>query len=309
MEPRPYRDYSDFDKLRHILMEGRQANNGTYYVHIGDVNWWLFYPDQSAEFSQRIHIWEANNEVLGWCLLTPDEGYWDVFIHPRLSGTAQAEAMFLWAEERLTEMVIAKGGDKVGVFWIAEGDRWRRAWLEGRGYALRDAHPLFTRSLADPIPEPSLPAGYHVRASAGEAEAEARARASYTAFRSTWDWDKYLQRRLSFMRSPVYDDARDIVAVAPEGAIAAFAIHWFDPVNKVGLFEPVGTHADYHRQGLGKAVLLASLRRLKAHGMETAIVGTGRDNAAAIRLYESVGFRLDHNDCDYAKNIATEVAP
>lgn len=309
MEPRPYRDYRDFDKLRHILVAGRQADNGTYYVHIGDVNWWLFYPDQSAEFSHRIYIWTDGDDVLGWCLLTPDEGYWDVFVHPRLRQTAQAEAMFVWAEERLAEMVKAKGGDKIGVFWIAEDDDWRRAWLEGRGYVLRDAHPLFTRSLAGPIPEPVLPAGYRVRASAGEAEAESRARASYAAFQSTWEWDKYMRRRLSFMRSPVYDDERDIVAVAPDGAIAAFAIHWFDPVNKVGLFEPVGTHPDYQRKGLGKAVLLESMRRMQAHGMETAIVGTNHGNEAATRLYESVGFRLHHHDCDYAKNIAKEVTP
>lgn len=302
-EPRPYNDYRDFDKLRHILIAGRQADNGTYYVHIGDVNWWLFYPDQSAEFSQRIYLWEENDEVLGWCLLTPDEGYWDVFAHPRLCGTGQAKAMFRWAEERLTAMVRAKGGDTVGVFWIAEGDGWRRAWLEQQGYVLRDAHPLFTRSLADPILEPTLPTGYSIRASAGEAEAESRARASYAAFQSTWEWDKYMNRRLSFMRSPVYDDERDIVAVAPDGTVAAFAIHWFDPVNKVGLFEPVGTHPDHHRKGLGKAVLLESLRRLRAGGMENAIVGTGHDNEGAIKLYESVGFRLHHNDCDYRKKI------
>lgn len=301
MEPRPYRDYSDFNQIRRILIEGRQANNGTYYVHLGDVNWWLFYPDQSADLPQRLYLWEDGGQALGWCLLTPDEGYWDVFVHPRLQGSPQAEAMFAWAEARLADMVKAKGGEKLGVFWISEGDVWRRAWLEGHGYVLRSAHPLFTRSLADPIAEPVLPAGYRLRPSAGEAEAESRARASYAAFQSSWDWDKYLQRRLSFMRSPVYDDERDIVAIAPDGAVAAFTIHWCDPVNKVGLFEPVGTHPDHHRRGLGKAVLLDSLRRLKAQGMETAIVGTGNDNVAAIRLYESVGFQLDHNDCDYSK--------
>lgn len=301
--PRPYRDYSDFDKLRHILIAGRQANTSTYYVHIGDVNWWLFYPDQSAEFAQRLFFWEDGDDVLGWCLLTPDEGYWDVFVHPRLRGTARAEAMWAWAEARLTEMVRAKGGDQARVFWIDERDAWRRAWLEQHGYALRRSDPQFTRSLAEPIPEPVVPEGFVVRASAGEAEAESRARASYAAFQSKWDWDKYMHRRLSFMRSPVYDAERDMVAVAPDGVVAAFAIHWFDHVNRVGLFEPVGTHPDYQRRGLGKAVLLKSLRRMRAQGMETAIVGTNHDNVAAIKLYESVGFRLHHRDCDYAKAI------
>jgi ribosomal protein S18 acetylase RimI-like enzyme len=291
MHPRPYRDYGDFDKMRHILIEGRKASTGTYYVHVGDVNWWLFYPDQSAEFAQRIYLWEDRDDVLGWCLLTPAECALDVFVHPRLRGTAQAEQMFLWAEERLAAMVKAEGKDRLEVFWVFETDDWRAPFVESRGYTKKNADPHFMRSLADPIPSPTLPEGYGVRSSAGEQEAEARARASYGAFQSKWELDKYIQRRLSFMRSPVYEDERDMVVTAPDGRIAAFCIYWLDPVNKVGLFEPVGTHPDFQRQGLGKAVLLESLRRMKARGMETAIVSTNEGNAAAEKLYESVGFR------------------
>ena len=58
------------------------------------------------------------------------------------------------------------------------------------------------------------------------------------------------------MRSPVYCHNLDIVAIAPDGQIGAFCIVWMDPVNKVGLFEPVGTHPDYQRKGLGKAVMV-----------------------------------------------------
>jgi ribosomal protein S18 acetylase RimI-like enzyme len=240
---------------------------------------------------------------LGWCLLTPAECALDVFAHPRLRGTAQAEAMFIWAEERLAAMVKAEGKDRLEVFWIFETDDWRVPFVESRGYTKKHADPHFMRSLADPIPAPTLPEGYGVRSSAGEQEAEARARTSYEAFQSKWDWDKYMQRRLSFMRSPVYEDERDMVVTAPGGRIAAFCIYWLDPVNKVGLFEPVGTHPDYQRQGLGKAVLLESLRRMKARGMETAIISTNEGNAAAEKLYESVGFRRVNRLCLYTKPI------
>jgi hypothetical protein len=37
--PRPYRDPADLDRMRALLQAGRKAANGSYYVHIGDLNW------------------------------------------------------------------------------------------------------------------------------------------------------------------------------------------------------------------------------------------------------------------------------
>jgi GNAT superfamily N-acetyltransferase len=65
---------------------------------------------------------------------------------------------------------------------------------------------------------------------------------------------------------------------------------WLDPINKVGMFEPVGTHPAFQKMGLGKAVMREGLRRMKAAGMTNASVGTGADNVAAIALYRSLGF-------------------
>ncbi len=107
----------------------------------------------------------------------------------------------------------------------------------------------------------------------------------------------------SSAQSPVYDCEHDIIVVAPDGRVAAFCVFWLDPVNKVGLFEPVGTHPDFQRKGMGRALMLESLRRVKAQGMETAIVCADHDNAAAQRLYESVGFRMVNRLRLYAKNV------
>jgi ribosomal protein S18 acetylase RimI-like enzyme len=74
-------------------------------------------------------------------------------------------------------------------------------------------------------------------------------------------------------------------------------------VNKVGLFEPVGTHPDFQRKGLGKALLTEALRRMKAEGMETAIVSTYVDSPAANRIYESVGFKKDDLFLAFGKDV------
>jgi ribosomal protein S18 acetylase RimI-like enzyme len=310
LQPRPYRDSSDLEKMLSILIEGRRANTGAYYVHVGDLGWWLFYHDTGEPFSEQIALWEDNDgNTLGWALFTPDEGYFDVFVQPSLLGTQQARQMHDRAEEEIAQKVKARGGKTIRVMWIFETDVARRQLLEERGFSLAGPDPhlgqmiYFTRSLAGPLVTPALPDGFAVRSTAGEREVEARAAAQYGAFQSKWEWERYVARFRRFMRSPVYQREQDVVAVAPDGRFAAFCIFWLDPVNKVGLFEPVGAHPDFQKKGLGKAVLLEGLQRMKANGMETAIVCAEADNEAAVKLYESVGFRAANKLCMYVKDV------
>ena len=73
---------------------------------------------------------------------------------------------------------------------------------------------------------------------------------------------------------PVYDGECHLFVRSPEGKGAAVCSIWYDEANGVGLFEPVATHPDFQRRGLGKAVMAEGLRRLKAGGMRHAILGT-----------------------------------
>jgi ribosomal protein S18 acetylase RimI-like enzyme len=303
-EPRPYRDPSDLEKMRQLLIEGRRANNGTYYVHAGDLNWWLFYPPQKFSFSDNIYLWDEGGEVNGWALFSEGDRTVDVFFHPDLRSTEQAEAMCTWAEE--WAMVKAKGHGHKNIrrMWVFETDEFSTSHLRRRGFA-NDKHKLvyMRQTLSDSIPAPQLPDGYAVRPVAGEAEVHKRAAASHGAFGSRMPFEQYWPRYFSFMQSRVYEADRDVVAVAPDGRFAAFCIFWLDAVNKVGLFEPVGTHPDFQRQGLGKAVMLEGLRRMKVRGMESAIVCAEDDNVAAIKLYESIGFRVANKLCMFVKDV------
>jgi mycothiol synthase len=79
--------------------------------------------------------------------------------------------------------------------------------------------------------------------------------------------------------------------IAPDGQVAAFCIVWPDGMSKVGQIDPVGTHPRFQRKGLGKAVMFAGMRDLQNQGMRSVRICVLADNPAAIRLYESVGFR------------------
>ncbi len=86
--------------------------------------------------------------------------------------------------------------------------------------------------------------------------------------------------------APLYRRDLDIVAIAPDGAIAAFCTIWFDDVTRSAYYEPVATVPEHQKRGLGKAVMTEGLRRLQRMGCVWAFVGGG--SVAANALYGSV---------------------
>ena len=294
--PRPYRDLRDLEQIQILLQAGRGAANGSYYVHSGDVSWWLFYTLPEDELWPYLYLWEAPGEagLLGWSLVSPVFRAFDFYPRPDLRGSSQAAAMLDWTIGRARDVIGERGGTRVETVWVAEDDDLLIGWLDGRGF-VRSAGGLahFECSLAASLAEPALPQGFRFETMHGEDQAEARAAASYAAFGSRMLFERYCERYRRFMRSPVYRPQGDLMLLAEDGRCAGFCILWLDEANRVGLFEPVGVHPDFQGRGLGKALMLEGLRRLQADGMRRAIVSTESDNAAAVGLYRSSGFDLE----------------
>ena len=102
-----------------------------------------------------------------------------------------------------------------------------------------------------PVAPIAPPDGYTVRGLRGPEEMAARVEVHRAAFApSRLVVDKY--ERLT--RLPHYRFEDDLVAEAPDGTLAAFALSWWDPLGRVGEFEPVGTHPDHQRRGLSRAI-------------------------------------------------------
>jgi ribosomal protein S18 acetylase RimI-like enzyme len=305
-KPRPYHDERNLEAMRNLLAAGRNANNGTYYIHTGDLNWWLYYPPLKGDHWNHIHLWDdpvRPGQLLGWALISADWVGFDVYVQPELRGSSQAKEMYLWAEEQALQ--IARKGDKKAIYilWVFHDDQVLSNHLSQRGFRLARGLVHLTRNLDEMIPSVQLPGEFVVRGCKGESEVESRAKAQYGAFGSRAPFEQYLLRFRNFMRSPVYDQNLDIVAAKPDGQIGAFCIVWMDQVNNIGLFEPVGAHPDFQRKGLSRAVMLEGLRRMRDGGMSQAIVSTYEDNPAALKLYESVGFQIVNRLGTYEKDV------
>ncbi|HEX6596262.1 MAG TPA: mycothiol synthase [Acidimicrobiales bacterium] len=61
----------------------------------------------------------------------------------------------------------------------------------------------------------------------------------------------------------------------------------------------VAVDPDFQGQGLGRRLVLAGLDWLWRNRIETGMLYVDRDNAPAVRLYESMGFTVDHVDQAY----------
>jgi ribosomal protein S18 acetylase RimI-like enzyme len=300
------RSYRDADDLRAMLAFATETNRiaPQYgYFHVGDVLWGMF---QNVVFDpqQGIQLWESTEgELLGFAWNNPPGVvFWD--IHPRLRGSGRLEQdMLVWAEQQGS--VVLKEGPDAGKrqVWIRgfDNDRWLQEFFEQRGY-VRDEDFMFhmQRSLDGSIPEPILPAGFTVRHVGGEDEWHERVE----THREVWHPSKVtLDAYRRLRQAPGYIPELDLVVVAPDGGFAAYCICWLDPVNRSGEFEPVGTRPAFRGQGLGKGLMYEGLRRLQAHGAQTAIVYAEGNNAASTGLYRSVGFEPIDKDIFFTKTI------
>jgi ribosomal protein S18 acetylase RimI-like enzyme len=129
---------------------------------------------------------------------------------------------------------------------------------------------------------------------AGEEELEAHVALRRAAFEST---NPTAAHRLTVMRDPEYRPDLDLVAVAPDGTLAGFCLCSIGREENArlgrdeGWVDTLGTRPAYRKLGLGRALLLTGLRRLRASGIAVAVLGTGQGNPA-VALYESAGFRV-----------------
>ena len=311
LHSRQFHGEDDFQKMRGFLVAARR-DTGHYagYWHIGGgLTWCTFLMSFRVDLRANIRLWEDDTGALLGFAIFGDDFSMDLQVRPDARWQGIEEEMLAWAETRWRESMddptIPRERKRDLFAGVLADNAPHIAFLEHHGFTRGDKPFLhFVCSLAEPISVParSAPDGFCVRGVAGEHEISSRASAHREAFHPSRITDEGYAR---LMRLTEYDCALDVVAVAPDGTIAAYAMGWVDRANKVGEFEPVGTRPTFQRRGLARAALLEGMSRMKARGAETALVSTSGSNEGAIRLYESVGFRRVKTKVAYSKQSKT----
>lgn len=188
-----------------------------------------------------------------------------------------------------------------------EEDAWQLAFFERHGFLRQETCSIeMGRSLAEPIPAAQLPPGFSIRPVHGEQEVPALVELHRAAFGTTYMTD---EERLAMMRGPDYERELDLLVVAPDGRLAAYCVCTISAEEnqrsgrKDGYTDPVATHPDFQRLGLGKALLSTGMSLLKARGVETAVLGTSSENIAMQKTALAVGFQVTSTKFWFSKPI------
>lgn len=77
-----------------------------------------------------------------------------------------------------------------------------------------------------------------------------------------------------------------------DAVVTGFMVYELNHTTHIGEVHLLAVHPDYQGRGIGTALNIFALQKLKEHGMHLAVVGTGGDpgHAPARRAYEKVGY-------------------
>jgi predicted N-acetyltransferase YhbS len=89
-------------------------------------------------------------------------------------------------------------------------------------------------------------------------------------------------------QSSLYDPSLDLAVEDADGAVAGYALFWFDDKTLVGLLEPMRVEDEYQRRGLARTLLTHGLDRLARKG--ALHIKVGFETGAAHDLYLGRGF-------------------
>ena len=273
--------------------------------HVVDLPYRLCSP--SAQEPENARLWEdEQGRLLGFAIAQLPWLTVDYVVHPAARAAGLEETLLAWALERWPRAMAEQKLSYSLFLEVREDQTTRLALLERLGFVRDDWHTLhMSQSLNGALPASGPLEGFTIRPLAGEDEVAAYValhRAAFGSATMTVDW------RARTLEAPQYIPALDLVAAAADGSLAAFCICWLsqrghdENGSNVGQVEPIGVRPDLQQRGLGRAILLEGLRRLRAHGATTALVDCDGENDPSRGLYESAGFRVANTVRKYRKD-------
>ncbi|MEG4506022.1 GNAT family N-acetyltransferase [Microcoleus sp. F6_B4] len=313
---RCYAGDRDLDAIAHLINTCESVDRLDEGTSISELQQEFNAP--SLDKARDIRLWEdAEGKLIGFAQLSVSEpgevidGWLWFRVHPGARGGDVEAGAIAWGEVRMREVSAMRGARvKLRTYARAE-DCDRISLLTSNGFKADRYFYRMARSLSEPIPEPHFPEGFALRQFPGEQDAAAWVEMFNQSFIDHWNHhDLTVDKFKRELAKPDYRNDLDLIAVADDGTFVSFCyceicVQECDRTGRnEGWIACLGTRRGFRKMGLGRAMLLAGLHRLKAAGVATAILGVDAENSSgALRLYESAGFHNIRNSISYVKDV------
>ena len=300
---RAYQGRQDQHRMTELVHTDPPAN-----LHVCDLpyrlsSWAFDHPD-------NVGLWvDDGGQLVAWGVLqTP---FWTVDYALRADAPAQLHQRVLtWADQRARAV---RGTGSARPMWFINvfPDQQQRIHdLEATGWACQAnvgddswSKVFMVRPLRRSSVDAPVPPGFTIRPLAGPSEVAAYVALHRAVFNSESMTEAWRHRTL---HQQGYLPDLDLVAVTPDGRLAAFCVCWFDPQGPTGRargqIEPLGVHVDFRGQGLGRAILADGFKRLRQHGAQDVVLETDSYRNDALAVYAAAGFEVKRNVLVYRKN-------
>lgn len=321
---RPYTGDPDLQRLSAMLHEIDQITHTGVSRSPGEIR--VSFENPHIDRTNNIRLWEdEQGRLRAYSMLEvadkPGElgapagtlgGLVRYVTHPETWQAGLDEQILEWAEGRLREIATGRGLPAQLHVTSRDTNKHRIFTLEWRGYRKIRYYYQLMRSLVEPITEAQFPEGFALRACDPARDSAAWVDLYNHSFIDHWDFipltvEEYHHQRAT---DPGYTPDHDLVAVAPDGTFAAMCwsiINW-EAIRQSGekeaLLHQIGTRRGYRKMGLGRAMILAAMHKLREAGLDSVRLYVDADNpTGATRLYDSVGYSKSFTLIFYAKDL------
>jgi GNAT superfamily N-acetyltransferase len=277
---RPLDRERDLPALLELVGRSRARDDAGAFLHPGGLQWWLRRIGRSGF---EVAVLFDDSQLVG--LVLRDES--DVIVQTDAAHTKDRVDLLAWTETRIRD-----SGEPAMFVSVAQDDGDLRDEVLSRGYEPTENYGFeLTQDLTTEPDAPELPRGFEV-VSLTPALADAyvalhRAAWSRPNVPSTYD------RRQHDAVTAMPDFRYELVPIvtASDGALAAYCMSWWDPRSASVEIEPLGTHPDYRRMGLARAIVHEVARRAWKLRARYVLVWGSSANPPARALYLSAGMR------------------
>ena len=319
---RSYQGESDLEAVAELFQACETVDRQDNWVSISDLQ--RAFNTPTPDIKREISLWEdGDSKLLGFGQLSIQESSVDVHlsfkVHPTVRGKGIEQEIIKWSEQRIREVALDTSTSVKLRSDSRDTQTERMALLESCGFTPNRYFLRMERPLTEPFPKPELPRGFTLESPlsqrfSGEIGQRHFLEAWVEMFNQTfidhWNHHDLTVEQLKHETShPHYRQDLDLVAIsANDSTFAAFCSCFINPEKnqgkgtKEGWIGILGTRRGFRKRGLGKAMLLSGMQRLRDVGMDKALLGVDAENlSGANRLYESVGFRKVHANIVYGK--------